>query len=674
MNKQFFLRRLVQILIGIILFFLFSTILLYVIAYILPPPELSIERNTILYDEQGDIFGEEKGVESRYWVSLENIPQHYIDAVIVSEDKHFFKHYGFDVPRIGAAIYANIKSFSLREGASTLTQQYARNLYLNHEKTWIRKIKEAFYTMRLETHYTKEEILEGYVNTVYFGHGAYGVEAASRYFFNKQVSHLTVAEAALLASIPKGPSIYSPLVNKHKAFQRQKHILQTLQREDKISKTTYEGSIREQITFETGDTLTRASTSPYFQDEVIKEAAELLQKDITDIRAGGYHIYTTLDIKKQSLLQQQIEKELTNNQDIQVGAIAMDPETGAIVALVGGRDYEESPFNRATQAERMAGSAFKPFLYYAALEKNFTPTTKLQSERTAFRVDGKVYEPKNFNNYYANEPITLAEAIAFSDNIYAVKTHLFLGMQELKQTGEAFGFTSLEEIPSLPLGTATVTVEQMTEAYSHLANGGKKVNGHTITKISDQHENVLYERKLSKDQVFNERSTFILTDLLTGMFDETLNSYMTVTGASIADQLTRSYAGKSGSTDFDSWMVGYSPSLVTAIWLGYDDHRKLQSPIDYTFAKQIWAQFMETSHLGTEQETFKAPPGIVQKSIDPESGHIATKNCPRQRKMYFKQGTEPRTVCSLHDVVPKEKDEQKKRGFLKRLFDFIFPE
>lgn len=661
----------------LLLLITFSGILIFISSFILPPPDLNIERNTIFYDEEGKVFAESKGLESRFWLPLDDIPQTIIDATILVEDQHFFKHIGFDFLRMTRAMVNNIKNMSLKEGASTLTQQYARNLFLTHEKTWKRKIKEAFYTMRIEAHYSKEEIIEGYLNTIYFGHGAYGIEAASRYFFDKHVDELSLAEITMLVGIPKGPSYYSPLVDEERAKSRQSLILTTLKNAGNITEAEFEKALNEPLIYSEKKEVITKSMSPYFQDVVLKEAADLLKVEVADVRSGGYNIYTTLNRRDQQLLTEKIAEQLKNNEEIQVGAIAMDPNSGAIKALVGGRDYEKSPFNRATMARRMPGSTFKPFLYYAALENNFTPITKLQSEKTTFTVQGTVYEPRNYNNYYADKPITLAQAIALSDNIYAVKTHLFLGMEELVKTAENFGFTNLETLPSLALGTSSVSVMEMSKAFSLLANGGKNVEGHTIKKITDVHGKVLYERKLKKEQVLNEQSAFILTDLLTGVFDSSLNGYMNVTGAPVAPLLTREYAGKSGSTDFDSWMIGYSPSLVTSVWLGYDDNRKLKSPIDFSYAKQIWAKFMEASHKDKE-ESFIPPSGVVKVNIDPESGLIATEHCNVSREMYFKIGTEPKRPCDLHShpeqkvepLVPEEKEE--KRGFLKRLFDFLF--
>src|SRR5699024_5749615 len=311
----------------------------------------------------------------------------------------------------------------------------------------------------------------------------------------------------------------------------------------------------------------RRFIGPHFQDAVLQEAADILQLDIESIQSGGFDIYTTLDVKKQTALDQHIANVIDPTSDIEIGAIALDPSNGAIQALAGGRDYEESSFNRALHAKRLPGSTFKPFLYYAALEKG----------------------------YYANKPITLAQALALSDNIYAVKTHLYLGPETLVDTAKKFGISSeVPPVASLALGTASVSVEEMVKGYAMLANGGVNIRPYTIEKIVNSHGKTVFNRSEPLEKkVLDPKKTYILTDLLTGMFDPELNGYMNVTGSAITDKLTRVYAGKSGTTPSDSWMIGYSPSLVTGIWTGYDDNRTMTKVPEFSYAKDIWADFME---------------------------------------------------------------------------------
>lgn len=654
-----------KLVIGMFAFAISCVFGVYLISFLLGPPKLTSDQNTIYYSSSGDVIGEERGQESRYWIDLAAISPAMIEATLLIEDKRFFDHHGFDFKRIAGAVLKDIKSMSLKEGASTLTQQYARNLYLSHKKTWTRKLSEAFYTIRLEMYYSKEEILEGYLNTVYYGHGAYGIEAASQYFFNEKAQDLSVAEAAMLAGIPKGPTYYSPLNDEKKAKERQKRILGLMLDNDAISEQEYALAEREQLTYATSYERKKNNIGPYFQDTVLQEAADLLELDMESIRSGGFEIHTTLNTDYQKQLKKEIKETMNPTSGIEVGAMAINPKTGGIQALVGGRSYKKSPFNRATDAKRMPGSAFKPFLYYAALENGYNAGTMLTSKPTAFKLeDGKVYQPSNYNNYYAYEPIPLAQALALSDNIYAVKTNLYLGAEKLVDTARKFGITGkLPAVPSLALGTASVSVEEMVTGYGMLANGGHDIDAHTIDKIIDRDGKTAYKRKDDPgDLVLDPKIAFILTHLMTGMFDRELDGYMAVTGSTIADQLTRLYAGKSGTTNSDSWMIGYSPTLVTGIWTGYDDNRAMEVVAESSYAKNIWAGFMETAHEGMEQKNFDVPAGVVGVPVDPTTGERATPYCDTSRVMYFEKGTEPSVYCSDHYNGDKERGRKDKRG------------
>ncbi|WP_249869357.1 transglycosylase domain-containing protein [Oceanobacillus saliphilus] len=642
---------------------------IYLLAFLMGPPKLAGDQSTIIYDNAGAVIGEERGTHTSTWLELDDISPIVIDATIAIEDQHFFEHSGFDYRRIVAAVLKNATSLSLKEGASTLSQQYARNLFLSPEKTWSRKFKEAFYTVRLEMFYSKEEILEGYLNTIYYGHGAYGIESASFYFFNKSVMDLTVAEASMLVGIPKGPTYYSPLNNEENATERQRLILRTLLEKEILSEAEHTAALEEKLVYSI--TPEDPGPAPYFRDHVLQEASILLDLDPSTVRVGGYHIHTTLNSDFQQQLEADIRNTIQDGSDIETSAVSMDPYSGAVVAMVGGRDYRKSTYNRAVHAKRMSGSTFKPFLYYAALHYGYTASTQLMSKPTAFAMeDGKVYQPSNFNGYYANEPITLAQALALSDNVYAVKTNMYLGPEKLIETAEQFGLKgNFPAVPALALGTASVSVEDMTVAYGMLANNGRSISVYTVEKISDRNGKTVYEKKQDKAvQVLDPKKAFILTHLMTGMFDVEMNDYTAVTGSSIANNLTRVYAGKSGTTSSDSWMIGYSPSIVTAIWTGYDDNRPMQIVAENSYAKEIWARFMEAAHEGQAQDVFAMPSGVVGLPIDPTSGKRATPDCTQSRIMYFEKGTEPRDYCTEHEYEESEDD----RGLFEKWFDVFF--
>lgn len=662
-------------LIGMILIMLlFFGVLAY--AKILGAPPLAVPQSTLYFADDGKIIGESNNGQKRYWVPLKDISPDLVNATVSVEDKKFYNHHGFDFSRIVGATLADIRAFGKVQGASTITQQYARNLFLEYDKTWERKLLEALYTIRLEMNYSKKEILEGYLNTIYYGNGAYGAQAASQYYFGKNASQLTLAEASMLAGIPKGPSLYSPLVSEQRAKARQKDILNTMVDNGYISKSKARLAAEKPLKFSGKYPNQQVKIAPYFQDAVKNALKYQLHLDDRTIALGGLRVFTTLNIKQQKAAEEQIKKVVASGSEIQTALVAMDPQTGNVKAMVGGRDYQQSPFNRAVQAVRQPGSTFKPFLYYAALSQGFTPSTTMRSEYTTFHFDdgSSDYTPHNFNNKYANGEITMAQALAVSDNIFAVKTHLFLGEDTLINTARKFGIsTELAKVPSLALGTSGVRVIEMANAYSLFANGGKKVEPVLITKVEDYSGKVIYQKQTEDERILDPAKAFVMTNMLTGIFDPKLNGYTTVTGSTVANELTRPYAGKSGSTETDSWMIGFTPQLVTAVWNGYDKGKPIDMVAEKSYAKQIWAQFMEEALKGKPVKKFKPPKnGVVGVYVNPENGKLATSDCPVKRMTYFVAGTEPTEYCTEHlkhnqPLTPAPKPEQKKPWY-KRIF------
>ena len=421
--------------------------LLYV--YCLLTPKIQITRNQsyYLYDDDNNLI-----FNNYSWLNLDEISDYLIDATLSTEDKHFYYHIGFDYLRIGKAVFKNITSKSLSEGASTITQQYARNLYLNYDKTWKRKTEEAILAFELETHYTKNEILEGYLNTINYG-GIYGIENASRYYFGKSAADLTLAEASMLAGIPQSPSNNSPLINIESAKERQKTVLNLMVNNDKITEKEMNEAVNTELTYIGESNTNITSGKLYFKDAVLSELNDIPSIPESILTTGGIKIYTTLNNDAQNELENSIKnKDLS---ELQVSAILMSPDNGEIMALVGGTNYNNSQFNRAISAKRQVGSTMKPFLYYTALENGFTSASSFISEKTTFSFsNNKKYTPKNYNDKYANGPLSMGAAIAYSDNIYAVKTHLFLGEEKLVSISNRLGITNeLKALPSLALGT-----------------------------------------------------------------------------------------------------------------------------------------------------------------------------------------------------------------------------
>lgn len=661
---------------------IYIAILVY--AKTLGPPPLAVPQSSLYFADDGTFIGESNSGQKRYWVELEDISPSLIDATISIEDQGFFKHHGFDFKRIAGAALADIKAMAKVQGASTISQQYARNLFLQHEKTWKRKIREAFYTIRIEMNYTKREILEGYLNTIYYGAGAYGVQAASQYYFGKDAGELTLAEAAMLAGIPKGPTYYSPLASFEKAKQRQRIILNSMVQNKLITKAEAEAAYKEELNIVGEHPAVREKTAPYFLDAVKNAMKYELNIDEKTIELGGLRIYTTLDVKLQEAAEKNTDKYISKESEIQVALVAMDPKNGHVKAMVGGRNYQESPFNRATQAIRQPGSTIKPFLYYAAIKQGFTPATTMRSELTTFKFDDNRpdYTPRNYNDRYADGEITMAQALALSDNIYAVKTHLFLGEETLAETVKQFGIHSkMNKVPSLALGTSGVSVLEMANAYSLFANGGKKVTPVLIKRIENHQGEVIFEGGEDREQVLDPDAAFVITHMMTGVFDRSLNGYSSVTGSSIISEMTREYAGKSGSTDTDSWMIGFTPQLVSAVWTGYDRGRPIDKFAEKSYAKNIWIHFMEDALKEKPVKAFKPTEGTIGAEIDPVSGKLADVNCPQSRLTYFIKGTEPKEYCTVHfpDSESSEKkhirenpeERNTKTPWYKRLFDWV---
>lgn len=659
-------------------FFLFLCTVIILIVFLfakfMGPPEVSVPETTVFYDSENNKIGEVSAGGERHWVPLEDISTNLIDATLAIEDQSFYDHYGFDIRRLFGAIIADIKAMAKVQGASTITQQYAKNLYLTQEKTFMRKLVEAWYTIRLEVNYSKDEILEGYLNTIYYGHGAYGIEAASQFYFGKTAKDLTLGEASMLAGIPKGPSYYSPYNNKEKAISRQQLILATMKKQEMISEEAYTKSLEEPLNLQPFEKEDSKTVAPYFQDEVKKELEVKAHISKELIEKGGLRVYTTLDKKIQEAAEKQVAATIPDSTDIEAALVAMNPKTGEVKALIGGRNYVKSPFNRATQAQRQPGSTFKPFLYYAALQDGFTPTTQLKSEYTSFSYGGsQTYTPENYHGYYANDFITMAQALAVSDNIYAVKTHLFLGEEALFKTAKEFGIsTELDKVPSLALGASPVKPIEMVNAYGIIANGGKEITPTFVKRVVDAQGHVLYDANLDSEQILDKDTAFVLTDMMTGMFDSSLNGYTSVTGQSIADNLTRPYAGKSGSTNADSWMIGFTPQLVTGVWIGYDQGKTIEEKAEQRYSKSIWAGFMETALQDTPVKQFQPTQNVIGVSVNPETGKLADESCPVSRFTYFIKGTEPTEYCTSEkkDTEMEKKEEKKEKKWYERWFPF----
>ena len=601
--------------------------------------EITSANNISLFDKDGELFFQGNG--NSKWVPLSEISQNVINATISTEDKNFYKHFGFDFLRIIKAGYTNFISKKTTQGASTISQQYIKNLFLDFDKTWERKWNEMWLTLNLEINYDKNEILEGYLNTINYGHGKYGIEKAANYYFNKQAKDLSLSEAAILVGIPKSPSNYSPLVNLEIAKKRQKAILNGMVKNKFITEEEMNNAYNESLNFYGKDSDDKLESLMYYKDAVLKELKSINSVPISFLDTGGLKIYTTLDLNAQKSLEDSMKKNLKDN-GLQISAITMDPNSGSILGLIGGNDYLKSQFNRVTSSKRQVGSTMKAFLYYAALENGFTASTSFTSEKTTFTFsNNSTYSPQNASEIYGNMPISLATAISYSDNIYAVKTHMFLGEDTLVNMAKRLGITSeIEANPSLPLGTNEINIIEMTCAYAAFANEGYKITPHLIEKVVDSNGTVLYEYKEEKELILNQSLVYILNELLTTTYDSTFIDYNYPTILSLAPKMTRKYSIKSGTTATDLWTIGYTPDTITSVWIGYDDN-KIISTKDYSIAKNIWIDTME-SYLKEKNTTwYKKPSNVVGCLVDPINGKPATDKSTHKKILYYLKGTEP---------------------------------
>lgn len=638
--------KICRITLGIVI--IISTVILIsfsIISYKLSydiPPIINIE----LYDNQGVKFLSYTNGRKQSYIKLNDIDKDIINAFISIEDKRFYEHQGVDFIRIGGALLADIKAGSMVEGASTITQQYVRLLYLNSNKTIKRKIYELMIAMHIESKYSKETILEGYLNSIYFDHGIYGIEDASLFYFNKHANDLTLAEASILASIPKGPSIYSPIKNPENNNERKQLILKELLTDGKITKIDYDNAIIETPILYGKNPHIQNDKAPYFQDMVVNKIMSM--GFLNDYLYEGIKVYTTLDSNLNDAAQKYIN-EYHPKSDIQVALYAIEPSTGKILTVIGGTDYMSSAYNRATTSKRQPASTIKPFLYLAALENGFNLSTTFMSEPTTFYVNKEQYTPKNFQNIYPNTDVSMIYALATSDNIYAMKTHLFLGEERLVEMLNRFGVSdNAKPIPSLALGTHEVTLQNLTEGYAAIANLGVKNESFLINKITTFDDEILYEHQNNQSvRVADQSDTFLLANAMTSVFDRNVSINILPTGSRIASLLSHDFAAKSGSTDTDNLIVGFNQDICIGVWTGYDDNRKITSSNETSFGKSIWARTINNYAELNHSTWYKTPDNIISVKLNPITGFYGGFN-DYTKDVYFRKNNIPWYVELLY--------------------------
>lgn len=611
------MKKLIKIIITILIITTSSILTLYIIAYLMGTPDLNKNRYLKLYDNNEEIYYQTINDYAGHYVSLNNVSEYFKDSIVAIEDHRFYQHRGFDPIGILRAIKTNIATQDKSQGASTISQQYARLLYLTNEKSWSRKIKEAFLTMQLETHLSKDLILEGYINNVYFGHGIYGIENAAQYFYGKSAKDLDLNESSMLAGIVNGPSYFSPLNDETNARKRQIIVLDALVSSKKITKKQKQQVINSPLNLASEHKIDENLSNYFYKDTVIDELEELGYYNNTCLNQG-LNIYTTFDENYQKILEQSAEN-YTKDSEVETSSIVVEPYTSKILALIGGKDYALSQFNRATKAKRQIGSTIKPLLYYQAIENGFTPTTKFLNEPTTFKLeDNTTYSPSNYNNKYAYKEITLAQAIAVSDNIFAVKTHLFLGVNNLASLIKKFNIQEVNANASLALGTLNSNVYNLANMYNTLASEGIYNHLYTIEKITNDKGDIIYQHKADNKQLLNKDSCLELSQLLTAPFDKRYSTYLQATMASY--QLDNINACKTGSTDFDNLAVAYNPNILVASWVGYDDNRKMASSNDKTVAKKTVVDILNYTNEIKKSTWYKPTKNLQAIAIDPISG------------------------------------------------------
>ena len=628
---------------------------LYTYAYLSPKLDLKTSGSLYLYDNNNELIYQ--GSRNNEWANIEDISEYLINATVAVEDKNFYNHHGFDYLRIIKAMYLNIKSGEIVQGASTISQQYIKNLYLDFDQTWERKIEEAFLTLELEVHYDKDEILEGYLNTINYGQGNMGIVNAASYYFNKKPSELTLEEAIMLAGISKNPAAYNPVSDYEACINRAWIVASAMLNNGYIDEATYNSLFQEQIEIYGQNKTNNLQMLMYYQDAVLEELANISGIPESLIDAGGLKIYTTLDMDAQSNMEESILAE-NKDEELQVASIIVDPNTGAVKALTGGMNYATSQYNRALESKRQVGSTMKPFLYYAALENNMTMSSTFSSEPTTFNLsNGKTYSPQNASDLYADKNITMATALALSDNIYAVKTNLFLGVDTMIEVAHKTGITAdLAEVASLPLGTSEINLLDFATGYTTFASGGYKKDLYFIERIEDMEGNVLYEHEDKKKLVLNPNYTYILNEMMNTTSNAAFVDYTTPTALTIASKLTNKYAIKTGSTNTDFWIVGYNKDALVMTWMGYDDNKTISSSVRNA-SKNAWAAMIENYLENIDTDWYETPKNVVAIPLDAITGEV-TNDTSKAALYYYVKGSEPGISSEVYVSSEEEKNAE----------------
>lgn len=605
--------------------------------------------------------------QNRALVPLEDIPQHFKDAVIAVEDRRFYSHWGVDGVGLVRAIFANMRAGRIVEGASTITQQLARNLFTMFDVSISRKIKEAILALRIEGAYSKDEILEMYLNQINFGSGAYGVEAATRKYFNKGARELTLAESAFLAGLPQNPRDYSPFYHLDRALQRRLVVLDAMVAAGKLDRATAETIAASPV--EIGEAAEGERFAAYFLEHVRQYLESKYGAD--RIYHDGLKVYTTLDPHLQEIAEDSLETHLsaietaqgyrqtkekyraaakgakkgseTSVDYLEGAVIAIEPQTGSIRAMVGGRSFKDSKWNRAVQAKRQPGSAFKPFIYLAALENGYTPADIVLDAPIVLDLpNGDVYKPQNYTEEYEGE-ITARHALNESINVAAVRVLLSIGPPTAISYAHRLGIKSpLEPVYSLALGSVEVSLLELTSAYATLAAGGIRAEPFFVKRVYDRDGKLLEEGSVYRDEVLSPQTAYVITSMLESALNEGTGKTTRLMG------FMEPAAGKTGTTNdcSDAWYIGYTPELCVGVWSGFDIKRTMGSKMTGAVVSlPTWTSVMKAQYRDHRGEPFVEPEGIVHRVVCKDTGLLVGARCENALREVFIEGTEPKLTC-----------------------------
>ena len=594
----------------------------------------------------------------REWIPLAQMPERLVDTILSVEDRRFYSHVGIDPVAVGRAVWRNVTKGGVVQGGSTITQQLAKNLFYSPQRTFVRKVKEALAAMVLESKYTKREILESYLNEIYLGQAGfvsiYGVAEAAHRYFGKTLGELTTGEIAMIAGLIKGPNTFAPTKHRDLAQQRRDVVLRLLRDQGKVTEDEWKTAVNEPVQVAPPDDV--LAEAPYFVDTVLRQVEEAVGTPLPE----GVRIDSTLDSLMQQSATDGLEQGLArleraypalkgSEQPLQGAVVVLDPSTGTILALVGGRDYRISQFNRAVQAHRQAGSLFKPFVYLAAFEASrsgvqpsMTPASLLADEPVTFESENGTWSPQNYDKQFRGN-VTLRSALEQSLNVPAVRVAKAVGTQPILDVIRQLGVTTaLTNDLSLALGSPAVSLLDMVTAYGTLANGGVWVRPTSLRAASDREGMTVWTATPERRQAVSPQAAYLVTSLLEGVVRRGTAAKAKILG------LTGAIAGKTGTTDGyrDAWFVGYTSDLVIGVWVGFDDERAVRLTGSQA-ALPIWMDIARRI-LPEQAAPFSAPAGVVARAIDPKTGQLATSQCPERVEEVFIEGTEPTVYCEVH--------------------------